>query len=201
MAAQPQAFPTGVEVILVLRRTLTWNKHEEPAQAPKDWLPFPQKLHLPFRLKEGRIELGKDVDTSELSLAPATLLFSLNLNTRELEVHALQANQSFASAPLSLSEKSGKMELHFQWNYFTVGDPERDAMKVGELETGKSLEFRVNGKRDFSLSSRRDRSYLEQSYWLQHLGTAVELIYSKDDDFPTTLPKPDKLVDLRKLLW
>lgn len=201
MAAETHTFSTEVEVILVLRRTLTWNKHQEPVEPLKDWLPFPKKLALPFQVKDGKLEIGRDVEFPDLSHPPAILVLSLNLNTQELEIQGIQANQTFASAPLSLSGKSGKMELHFHWSYFHVGDPERSEMKIGELEADKSLEFRVNGKRDFSLTGRRDRSYLEQSYSLQHLGAAREITRSKAYDFPFKLSEPDKLVDLRKLLW
>lgn len=199
--ATPLLFSKEIPVLLILRKSLTWNKHEEPSQAIKDWLPFPKKLLLPIHLKDGKLQLGKELELPDFSQRPNLLIFSQNLDTEETQIQSILANQTFDFAPLSLSLPNGDLVLSFSWDYFSVGDPERNAMKIGEINLGKCLEFRVNGKRDFSMTGRRDRTYLEQTIWIQHLGSLTQIEKVKNKHFPFLLPESDKLVDLRKLLW
>jgi hypothetical protein len=116
------------------------------------------------------------------------------------EIHLLRANQALDLPPLNLSLEEEKLQLRFHWEYFTVGDPQRDEMKIASLPPGKSLEFKINGKTDFSLTGRRPRHYLEQDFLIRNHGL-VESWQVTDPPFVKTKTQADKVVDLRKLLW
>ncbi|EMR03212.1 hypothetical protein [Cesiribacter andamanensis] len=102
-----------------------------------------------------------------------------------------------------LREQDGKIEVHLQWGYFEVGEPRRDNIKLAELEAGKSVEIKINGKRDASLSSRRARTYREQAYIFEHLGhfTQARLLPPSAPAVAKQLPQDRKLVDLLKVLY
>lgn len=95
------------------------------------------------------------------------------------------------------------IELHLQYKYFGVGTPERENFKLGEIKKGKPIEIKINGKTDFSLTSRRARVFKEQTYIFNYIGDFRECKILKEPfDFTMKRLPPDrKVVDLIKPLW
>ncbi|MCX6132020.1 MAG: hypothetical protein NTX25_23555, partial [Proteobacteria bacterium] len=84
-----------------------------------------------------------------------------------------------------------------------VGDPKREDFKLGEVKKGKPIEIKINGKTDFSLTSRRARVFKEQTYIFNYIGDFSECKILKEPfDFTLKrLPSDRKVVDLIKPLW
>lgn len=101
---------------------------------------------------------------------------------------------------LKLNEK---IELHLLYNQFAIGLPERDSFKLCDIKMNQPIEIKINGKLDFSLTSRRERTYIEQQYIIQYFGVFNSCeIYKpnssiSDKQFPSNL----KSIDLNKVLW
>jgi hypothetical protein len=107
--------------------------------------------------------------------------------------------------PLHIFQLKGvdeKIEIYLRWGYFEVGEPRRDNIKLAELEAGKSVEIKINGKRDSSLTGRRERLFQEQHFIFEHLGffTQCSLLPSAAPAVPKQLPSDRKVVDMLKIL-
>ncbi|MDQ7948378.1 MAG: hypothetical protein REI93_06025, partial [Pedobacter sp.] len=61
----------------------------------------------------------------------------------------------------------------------------------------------VNGKFDFSLTGRRARTYIDQTYIFEHLGEVSSYAFLKEPLIPLlkTVPTAYKLIDLNKTLF
>ena len=103
-------------------------------------------------------------------------------------------------APMRLSVFDLKpgvpIQVGFRYESSAIGYPTRNSFTLGPLEAGRPLELRINGKRDFSASGRRERTYTEQRFRLE--------LYEgwKPGD---AILHPDStdilLIDLRKPMW
>lgn len=87
-------------------------------------------------------------------------------------------------------------QVGFHYNDWYLGYPTRNSFTLGPLEVGRPLELHINGKFDFSLSSGRERTYIEQHFRLElHEGWNPGV----------AIPHPEStnilLVDLRKPMW
>jgi hypothetical protein len=93
--------------------------------------------------------------------------------------------------------------LDYESNAPFIGIPERQEHKLGELRPGEAIRFRINGKSDFSLFGRRERSFHEFDYVIQWLGTAERIQFMDQNKIEKTKKLPQELVNLvdeRKLL-
>lgn len=99
--------------------------------------------------------------------------------------------------------KNNEMELFLNWNYFTVGIPERKNFKLCELEMNKPVEIKINGKTDFSMSSRRARVFKEQHFIIHYIGdfSRCKLLKEPYNAFTKKVPAERKMIDLIKPLW
>lgn len=92
-------------------------------------------------------------------------------------------------------------ELHLRCDQSMIGLPERDNYQLCLLREGSAVEVNINGKFDFSLTGRMDRTYIEQRYLWQYLGD-----YDRFEPTSShTIKRPDlperKTIDIRKPLW
>ncbi len=95
------------------------------------------------------------------------------------------------------------LELHLRYDYFEVGIPERDNFKLCTLSPHLPVEVKLNGKLDFSLTSRRQRVFKEQHYIFEYHGD-FDSCYLFTTPYTSVLKKiPDerKVIDLIKPLW
>jgi hypothetical protein len=99
--------------------------------------------------------------------------------------------------------KGNEMELFLNWDYFTVGTPERKSFKLCEIEMNKPVEIKINGKTDFSMSSRRARIFKEQHFIIHYIGdfNSCKLLKEPYASVLKKVPDQRKEVDLIKPLW
>lgn len=145
MKVFPIAFPFPLPVIQVIRRELRWAKEDKAELKLLDWLPFPKEMELSVYVGEKGLFLAEKLSQNLDAIGKKYLVIFQDGAASDSEIHLLQGNQALDLPPLKLSLEGEKLEVQFQWNYFTVGDPQRDEMKIASLPPGKSLEFKING--------------------------------------------------------
>ncbi len=91
-------------------------------------------------------------------------------------------------------------DAHASW----IGEPIRENHQIGTLKKGIPAEICINGKTDFSLTGRRQRTYAEFSFLMEYYGTAdtVECAPAVSTQTAVYLPaQPWKKIDLRKRFY
>lgn len=96
--------------------------------------------------------------------------------------------------------KKETIEINLNWNYWELGDIKRAQFKLAELKENQPIEIKINGKRDFSLSSRKERLFLEKNFIIQYWGTVEEIKLIPELNFTREkkIPTDRKLVNLMK---
>jgi len=85
----------------------------------------------------------------------------------------------------------------------TIGIPKRENHKIAELKQGKSIRFKINGKDDFTITGRKQRTFFEFDFIIEYIGTADRIEYKELNKIERTkaLPLNDcKVIDERKIL-
>lgn len=200
MRSQANAFPRPLECVQIVRLHLRWSKEEKGEMHLKKWLTYPKEMKLSAFVEDGQLFLSESLAESLNPEGIQWLIIFQDGLADSSQLHGLQGNQSLSHPPLRFNLEDEKTLIHFHWDYFHVGDPSRDDMKIASLSPGKNLEFKINGKRDFSLTDRRPRSYLEQDFLIVNHGT-VQTWQVMDSAFAKRKIVIDKTIDLRKLLW
>ncbi len=132
------------------------------------------------------------IDSSSHSFTPANHTFAsylLSHQNSEIEIDFLQLM------------KKEKCSLWLHYHQSTIGLPERENFRLCHLKKNEAVEVLINGKFDFSLAARTQRTYLEQKYSVSYLGDfdTFEISKTTFDKQPENNPK--KVIDLRKILW
>lgn len=97
---------------------------------------------------------------------------------------------------------AGVIEIYLKPGYFETGIPKRHDFKVAELVKEKPIGIKINGKRDFSLTGRRERIFTEQEYILAYLGEFNEIQFEHDlKPIQKTIPNDYKVINLMKTLY
>ena len=101
--------------------------------------------------------------------------------------------------------ESGTFDLHLNYsaNEFHIGIPKRDDHKIAELKLGKPIRYKVNGKSDFTMTGRKQRTFVEYDYIFEYLGQADKMEFRDLNKIGKTKSIPTdnyKLVDERKIL-
>jgi hypothetical protein len=83
-----------------------------------------------------------------------------------------------------------------------IGIPKRENHKIAELREGKPVRYMINGKDDFSLSGRLQRTFYEFDYIIEYLGRAGKIEYLPESNISTSKVPPSgcKTVNERKIL-
>ncbi len=183
-----------------------WYKKEEKATIDHkslfSWNDIYSKLGY---IKDGLLYLPENI-ISNTEFSPCDLIIiadEINPSERlQSTIQCLRTSRANAVDIFNIRKKE-QLELHLAWNYFSVGEPARDNMKLCDLHKEKSYEIQINGKTDFSLTGRRPRQYLEQSYIIETLGIfdRCQLFAEHENPLLKTVPEERKLIDLRKMLW
>ncbi|GHE71374.1 hypothetical protein [Roseivirga thermotolerans] len=127
-----------------------------------------------------------------LAANPQFVSFSKPAKPRAFEIFRIEKNES------------GGFDIHLNYtdNHYYIGLPERVDHKIGELYKDKPLRFKINGKADFTLSSRKQRTFYEYDHILEYLGQAESIIFKdlSQIEKKKTVPTQSKLVDERRIL-
>lgn len=95
------------------------------------------------------------------------------------------------------------LSLNYSANESYIGIPKRDDHKIAELKLHRPIRYRLNGKSDFTMTGRKQRTFLEYDYIFEYLGQADKIEYKDLNKIEKTKTIPTdiyKLVDERKLL-
>lgn len=94
------------------------------------------------------------------------------------------------------------IDLNYSANRYYIGLPEREDHRIAVLYKDKPIRFKINGKADFTLSSRKQRTFYEYDFILEHLGQADSIVYKDLNQIERTkaVPTEPKLVDERRML-
>lgn len=91
------------------------------------------------------------------------------------------------------------IELYLNWNYWTVGEPKRENFKLAELRTNQPVHVIMDGKRDFSLTGRRKRTFIENNYIIEYKGCFQDIIITENKVSSTKeIPTNTKEINLLK---
>ena len=96
---------------------------------------------------------------------------------------------------------SFNLYLDYSGNQFSIGIPGRDDHKIAAIKLNQPVRYRVNGKSDFTMSGRKQRTFAEYDYLIEYVGQADKIVLKDQDKIETIKIKPNyKLVDERKIL-
>ena len=93
--------------------------------------------------------------------------------------------------------------LNYSGNQFAIGVPGRDDHKIAEIKLNKPVRYRLNGKSDFTMTGRKQRTFAEYDYLIEYSGQADKIVFKDLKKIETIKIKPNKeykLVDERKIL-
>lgn len=99
------------------------------------------------------------------------------------------------------AEDQYELFLDYTSNSSLLGMPQRSDHKIAELRPGHPVRLRINGKSDFTLSGRKQRTYFEFDHIFEWVGSATKLEFKDFFEFGIikTIPiTACKLVDERK---
>ena len=93
--------------------------------------------------------------------------------------------------------------LNYSENPLAIGVPERDDHKIAEIKLNKPVRYKLNGKSDFTMTGRKQRTFAEYDYLIEYVGQADKIVFKDFKKMETIRNKPKKeykLVDERKIL-
>jgi len=197
-----------VKIINVYRYILIYDKQHKPSSEKNgidtgSHIQFnsgnltKDTLYLPANIFE-----QKDLNNIDIILLIHDRTDNLLKKDRSEEVVFLNLShpKKFGIFELSINEN---VELHLKYDHFEIGEPAREDFKLCDLKPGHPVEVKINGKLDFSLTSRRARTYKEQIYIFDFLGE-VDQIKPIDTAMPLmslNIPSDRKVINLLKPLW
>lgn len=95
------------------------------------------------------------------------------------------------------------IELFLEYGYFEVGIPERQNFLLSILRQNCPVEVLINGKLDYTHSSRKERLFKEQRFIIEYLGSFGHCFAMRPpfDPVVKTIPQAGKTINLLKPLW
>lgn len=101
------------------------------------------------------------------------------------------------------TESQLDITLNYHAHAFSIGEPSRNNHKIYSLKPGNSIRYRINGKSDFTMSGRKERTYAEYDYIFEWLGRAdcIEFVTEDKISFTKSIEVENiKIIDERKIL-
>jgi hypothetical protein len=92
-----------------------------------------------------------------------------------------------------------EIELHLNWDIWTVGEPERFNFKIADLKINQPIRLKIDGKRDFSLTGRRKRTFIENDFIIEYKGIFEQVVLQPNQEtFIKSIPTQVKEINLMK---
>jgi hypothetical protein len=92
-----------------------------------------------------------------------------------------------------------EIELHLNWDIWTVGEPERFNFKIADLKINQPIQVKIDGKRDFSLTGRRKRTFIENNFIIEYKGIFEQVVLQPNQEiFYKIIPTQAKEINLMK---
>jgi hypothetical protein len=101
------------------------------------------------------------------------------------------------------SENNFNLYLEYTANKSSIGLPDRNNHRIAELRLHQPIRYRINGKADFTLTGRKQRTFNEFDYIIEFLGHAekIEFIELNPLHNSKTIPNANcKIINERKIL-
>ncbi|MBB2145475.1 hypothetical protein GM921_08275 [Pedobacter sp. LMG 31464] len=209
MKPQSIVLKKPIQVIQLFRNINTYGKEEKSFDDRKEKIAWKPIQSTAGYVKDEVVHLPESiVEQPNFEHFDLLLIIDDNFHTSQNVVYTEKKNlcfrrnsqNKFDFLQLKLDDK---IELYLKPGYFEVGDPPRSEFKVCELTKDKPISIKINGKRDASLTWRRERTFVEQEYIFHYLGDFKECVVVKEP-FPTTvktIPTIIKTIDLTKTLY
>lgn len=220
MKVQEVVFKKPVRVIQVFRKINFYGKTTKSFEDRKDdtqWLNIFSKsgyvkdkeLWLPEQVfKNPNFEICTLITLEDNSQSQFISGKDLISNKTVISNNAVVYNNCFylsRESNIDIFEIKGDsgIELHLNYNYSEVGVPRRDNFKLCDIKLNKPVEVKINGKTDFSFTSRGQRLFKEQEYIFEYLGDFSKcfILIEPYDPINKKIPENRKVVDLLKQLW
>ncbi len=209
MKPQPITFKKPIKIVQLFRNINTYGKEEKSFEDRKEkiaWKPISSTAGF---VKDNVVHLPESILAQpNFEHCDLIVLIDDNFQASQNVVYTNEKNLCFRNKSsnkldflqIKLEEK---IELFIKPSYFEIGDPERDEFKVCELTIAKPISIKINGKRDFSLTGRRARTFIEQEYIFNYIGDFTTIQIEKEPFTPIVknVPTEKKVIDLMKTLW
>lgn len=130
--------------------------------------------------------------------------FLINDNKTLYAFRQLSFVQSFEIFKIQKTERGFfELEIDYTANSMRIGIPERENHKFCDLKKSKPIRYKINGKSDFTMTGRKERTYYEFDYIIEWIGTADKIEFRELSKINTSKIVPlgnSKLIDERKIL-
>lgn len=96
-----------------------------------------------------------------------------------------------------------EIEIDYAANSMSIGVPERENHKFCDLKKDKPIRYKINGKSDFTMTGRKERTFYEFDYVFEWIGPADRIDYRELNKMKKSKIIPlgnSKLIDERKIL-
>jgi hypothetical protein len=133
------------------------------------------------------IESSKKIYNKQSQKTQNLMLGNLGKHKLEIDIFKLRLDEN--------------IELFINWDYWKIGNPIRENFKIAELKENQPINIKIDGKRDFSMSKGKKRTFIENNYIIEYKGIINEIEISKDNEtFAKKIPTNMKEINLMKYL-
>lgn len=200
-----------IHIIQIFNNSYEYGKNEKSYSERKDNYAWKKKITSQSGYVENGVLKLNDTYAKLLNLNTISVLLLIDYNN-DFEEKRASDNPYIKTADNQATffnwncfqfKKEDTLQLHLNWDYGTIGLPERENFKICELKIHQPIEININGKRDFSLTGRRARTYVEKNVIIEYLGqiSDFEWIANQKISVQKTIPEQRKRINLLKDLF
>ena len=200
-------FNRSIKLLEIFSMVYHYSKEQKSFEARKEilqWQPLPAKNGF---VENEELFLPKSIEQHPRLPHCDTITIVHDMPTADgYKKHFLFNDCLTLTAPRQFSifdiKKKEEIELHLRYNYFFVGYPERKNYKLCDLRKQQSVEIKINGIIDFSLTGRRDRVFIDQQYVFNYVGDFKNCKFLPEKELCeiVSVPENRKLINLLKPL-
>jgi hypothetical protein len=200
-----------IHIIQVFNNSYEYGKDEKSFADRKDQYAWKKHVVSSSGYIENNIIKINTLHTKLINFNVVNLLLLIDFNTDFEEktandnpyIKTADSQAPFLNWNCFQFKKEDTLEVHLNWDYWTIGNPERENFKICELKIQQPVEININGKRDFSMTGRRARTFVEKNIILEYLGSIdeYELVDNQKINILKEIPENRKRINLLKELF